>query len=738
MPRFLIPLLRWAASVALFVGVAAVLPAQTKPPAPAHASRPSETLLPNTTQGFIAIANVDTLGEHWNKTQLGHLMADPVMEPFTTNIRRQFEDRWSSIHERFGITLEDMRGVPGGEAAMGLIAPQPGTAAVAILVDAAGKLPQARELIEKAAKTQSQRGAKRSERKVEGCEDTVLQFDLPEPEEEKEAAKAGPDGRSDGKVPAAAPPQSPTRQAFYCLAGNLLVMADDPGVMTGILRRWVGLQKGDSLADHPPFQAVVRRCRDDYSQSTPQIRWFIHPLGYAEAARAATPEGKRRKGKSILEVLRNQGIAGVQGIGGLADFAAEGHELIHRTAIYAPPPCKKSMKMAVLPNRADFTPQPWVPRDVATYTTFYFDILNAFDNFGSLFDELFGQGATGVWADTIESLKNDPNGPQIDLRKELIQPLGQRVSVLTDYQLPITTASERLLFAIEVKNSKAVAAALEKLFKNDPTVKRRILDGLTVWEFVEDETPEVKPPDIEGFGDVPVPPPPHGHKKKKKGGDEEEEERQRLLPHAAVTVWQGHLMIASHKDFLLKVIAPAAKPKLLSDDADFRLVHDDLETFQPKQKCFRFFSRTDEEYRPTYELIRQNKMPESESLFARLLNVLFGEGKKGATRTQQIDGSKLPDYDVVRRFLGPAGMQVTSEPKGWFFKGFTLTKQNPSLPEKAQSGGPVQPSAPAKPSKPVKPPKAIETPKSTEPTKPAAPAEPQPGEPKEDDEGAES
>ena len=53
--------------------------------------------------------------------------------------------------------------------------------------------------------------------------------------------------------------------------------------------------------------------------------------------------------------------------------------------------------------------------------------------------------------------------------------------------------------------------------------------------------------------------------RKKKSDDEEddEEEQQRLLPHAAVTVWEGHLMIASHIDFLLKVIAPAKKPELL-------------------------------------------------------------------------------------------------------------------------------------------------------------------------------
>jgi len=85
-----------------------------------------------------------------------------------------------------------------------------------------------------------------------------------------------------------------------------------------------------------------------------------------------------------------------------------------------------------------------------------FDIANAFDNCGSLLDEFLGQGETGVWDEVKQSLKEDPNGPQVDLREDLIKHLGRRVSVLTDYQLPITTTSERLMFAIEATNPKAV------------------------------------------------------------------------------------------------------------------------------------------------------------------------------------------------------------------------------------------------------------------------------------------
>ena len=88
-------------------------------------------------------------------------------------------------------------------------------------------------------------------------------------------------------------------------------------------------------------------------------------------------------------------------------------------------------------------------------------------------------------------MKTDPNGPHIDLREELITHLGQRVTMLTDYQLPITTSSERLLFAVEANDEKAVAAALEKCLKNDPTVKRRVIDGHVIWELIEEESAKV-------------------------------------------------------------------------------------------------------------------------------------------------------------------------------------------------------------------------------------------------------
>ena len=117
--------------------------------------------------------------------------------------RRQFEDRWSSVHERLGLSIDDVKGIAGGDVGLGIIAPKPGQAVIAIVVDVTGKLTQAQELLQKTAASQVQRGAKPSEVKVD--DNTILQFDLPEAAESQEAGRSTLKGsaRAEGEGQAA-------------------------------------------------------------------------------------------------------------------------------------------------------------------------------------------------------------------------------------------------------------------------------------------------------------------------------------------------------------------------------------------------------------------------------------------------------------------------------------------------------------------------------------------------------
>jgi hypothetical protein len=194
---------------------------------------PAELLFPKSTQGFVAIANVEALIDHFNNTQLGKLASDPVMKPFTEDVKRQFESRWSNVHDRLGVTLEDLRDVPGGEVSVGLIDPAKKQSAIAITVDITGRLKQAQEMLEKINTNLTAQGAKRTELKAPHYPEPIIQFLLPVPEEERE-----PEGAKPGAAPAAAAPKA--RYAFYFMSGNFLCTTDNLDVLRGILARLAG------------------------------------------------------------------------------------------------------------------------------------------------------------------------------------------------------------------------------------------------------------------------------------------------------------------------------------------------------------------------------------------------------------------------------------------------------------------------------------------------------------------
>lgn len=637
----------WIASLSLMV-----LLCQFSPALDARAAGSSETLLPDITKGFVSITNWDQLSEHWNKTQLGQLMNDPSMKSFRKDLRKQFEEQFSRARDKLGLTISDLRGVSTGEACAAVLLLKPKSAdpkakaedmANVILMDVTNNLEKAKGVIETAKANQLKKGAKQSQTVIEGA--TVLVFDVP------------PD------------PKDPRpQQAIYFLRENLLVAVDSLEVAQGILARAAGKRAGVALAETAAFQAVMKRAAADTPGWKPQVRWFVEPLGYLEALQVATPPDQRRKDRNMFELFRNMGYGAVQGVGGYLDFAVEKYEILHRTAAYAPtpPPYEKAMKMMVLPNQSEFAPAPWVPRDIATYSTGYIELPNAFDNFGYVFDPLFGE-QPGAWDEVINGLKLDPNGPQIDLRAEMVARLENRISVLTDYVLPITETSERLLYAIPAKDEAKMTAALAKFYRNDKVIRRRELGGFMVYENPLPEKAKVPEINIEEPGKVRR----RAARQAAQGGN------QPALPNATLTVAHGHLMVASHYDFLKKILEPAKPKETMAGSIDYRVVSKFLNELAPPQSAARIFTRTDEQCRVDYELLREGKLRQSDTMLAKTLNWWSNpSSKKDGSRPQQrIDGRQMPDYQIVRRHLGPGGTYVVSETGGWFLKGFLLSKE---------------------------------------------------------------
>lgn len=602
---------------------------------------PSETLLPASTKGYVSVPNVDALIDAFNKTQFGELVHDPIMEPFVEDLRNQLQAKFRQSGLRLGLQLEDLKGVYSGEVALAAVQPDgdPKQSALIMIVDIAGKRPQATELVTRITANLEARGAKKSSLSLNGVAATQLAL----PKKATETLQ---------------------RVAIYAISGDLLLIGDHQPTMEGILKRFNSPAPTESLRELESYKAIMSRCAKASGDAAPHAKWYVEPFGYVEVSRAANG-GKRRRGKDLAKILSNQGFDAVKGLGGTISLAQQEADVIHNTFVYAPAPdsgerLQKAARMLDFPNGEELAPPVWIPQSVGSYLTLNWKLKEAFEYSKSLVDEMFDD----VFETTLDGLKNDPDGPQVDIRANLVNHLGDRITLLTDNRLPIDVKSERILFAVEVTNSDVVRHTIDKMMRADPNARPVTLEtGETIWEIVNEETIAVSVPELsfDDGGSL-------GSEYESEGDDEEGPR----LPNSAVGVINGHLFIASHVDFIKEVVDNFHKKQPLSSMEDYQEVHEFLSRMSSGEHSMRVFSRTANTYQGAYELIRQGKMPQGETLLAAALNRLLGEDEDGVERKQQIDGSKLPEFSKVAKYFGNAGVTMSTEKDGWIISGCLL------------------------------------------------------------------
>jgi len=615
-------------------------------------SPPSEDLFPATTKGWISVPNVDMLRADFKLTQLGKLIEDPVMQPFMEDLGKQLEEKLDDAGVKLGLKFSDLDGVYGGEVATGMLKPEAkkDSHAVALTVDVTGKNAAAVALLAKIDKNLIAKGAVKASKKLGAT--TLVIYTLP--------MKAGV------KLP---------EKAIYAMEGDTLIASDNEGVLVGMLGR-LGGKAADSLGATVPYKQVTAKVHGKKAPLDTHLRWFIEPLGYAEATRAANG-GKVKRGLDKLKTLREQGFASIQGIGGRVDFHDGEHEVLHQSYVYAPadPKAKdgdkyvKAANILDFPNGDNLEVQDWVPNTVSSYLTLNWNLQKAFEHFGSLFDA-FAEDP-GTWDEIVGGLESDPNGPEINLDKELIAHLGQRVTAIVDHTHPIHPACERVLVAIELNPKdkaaeKKVMDAIKKLMKVEKDARAIQIEGHDAWEVAE-RTEEAVIPDL--IIDSPEFVALEG---------KAVEEVVAVAPPAerkinwAVTVANGHLIFGTHVGLIADVLNEKDKAAQLTNAADLARVRKALVKLGSKEDSFRFFTRTDEACHPTFELLKKGLMPKAETILGRSLNQVFAPTKKGELRKQEIDGKKLPEWAKIAGYFGPAGTYVQSEDEGWLIKGCLL------------------------------------------------------------------
>ncbi|MDA7978192.1 MAG: DUF3352 domain-containing protein [Pirellulales bacterium] len=618
----------------------------------------SAQLLPPSTVAWVSIADINQLSADLKETQYGQLLADPAMQEFVEDLKSQLSEQ----RRGFGLTWDDMLSLAGGETAVAMIHEQDQRPAHLAMIDFTGKLANVPGVISRIDEELKKRGA--TSRNLTVGNTIVIVYSKDDAE-----------------------------RLTYFQYGTWLMATDSRALAESLINRMDNSAE-DSFANNEAFVAVENRLAADAEakQSDAHVKWFVNVIGMAKAQRTlieldhpAPPEGKRSR--NLLDIVTKTGFDGIKGAGGTVTVRTDQYDLLSRIAVYAPRPWEKSLNMITLQNVAQHDVSPWVKREVATHSTFNLDLVASWDAFKWLFDATLGD-ANGAFEDVFEGIAEDPLGPQVNIRDQILAQFTGRVTLVTDNQQPINVNSKRRMLALPIKEGQVagVADALNRLMAPDEEnarLRTTLVPGVEVWELLAEKSSVATEEPTHRAEIIPV------VSVSGPNGQDNVVQPPTMLRQesAAVCVAEGQLIYSSHISFLVDVLKDLEGGRKLANDIVLQNVNQFLDAEVHARGwdgvALKRFGRSEEEIHTPYELARTNRLHESESILARVIRNAVG-GTLAEDGKQWFDGEKLPDFQIVRRFLQPSGQICHAETKeehgfdGWVIIGITLRDRHDS------------------------------------------------------------
>jgi hypothetical protein len=400
-------------------------------------------------------------------------------------------------------------------------------------------------------------------------------------------------------------------QPCYFVRDSFFVLANHPDVIKTVITRWDGGNER-VLANNESFKYIAERCRDENQEGAPLASWFIDPIGIVKTSVAAGGQNNLQAAM-VIGFLPTLGLDRLRGMGGTYDIARGEFDSVSRTVVIMDPPVQ-GLNVFQFPAGTQAPPK-WVPATASSYMLIDWDVAKAYTAIEALVDTFLGPGTT---ARKLQEIADMAEAGNIHVKKDIVDHLAGKVHVISESRADDDLESSRYLVALEIRNAAAVRSTLAKVANIEGFPgKTREFQGETIYEISTGENEQGIP-----------------------------------MFYLGVAVAEGHLMISSDVKALEQVLRGSAGQEPLANSPEYRRI---ARRF-PAETSMISFQRQDAQLKALYDLLRSGQS-----------NEIFGG-------EIEIDFSKLPPFESVRKFLPPAGSYMEPDRRGLRIISFSLKK----------------------------------------------------------------
>jgi len=600
----------------------------------AVAERPSAMkLFPEETVFFVRLADAHEFGQRLQDTALGRMIRDPQLEPFVQQLYGDVGRIYTEQAEaKVGLSWDDLRRMPRGEFALGLVARPERRPALLVLIDQGESPSVAERLLDRALALATERGAEIATETIGGVEVTVVR-----------AA------------------DRPNRMFGVFERENTIVAATDPDVLRHVLWHWDGgsqrgsvsnevLNNGDAtssavnadgedaghdfvpsrtLAENDRFLTIARQCRRP-QDPPPHLLFFIDPI---ELARGV---GRNQGGvQFVMGLLPALGLDGLLGIGGTLTFASQQYDDVIQLHLLLENPRAGLLQLPAF-EHGDTTPPPFVPHTVESYLGTNVNFRTTYDRLLSLIETYRPRGSMEKFVQ--ERISNQLG---IDFPTEVIDNMTGRISWLTGYDKPARLQSRQQVLAAELKDEAAARESLKTVLAKYPHLfEERQFGNVTYHAFLSERLRDL-----------------------------EEDERP---VHPFVAILDGHFFIGGSTQLFEQCIAARdGTSQRLADSEDYARAREMLgQESRNVAPVLLSINRAEESIRQWYELLTSDKT-----------RAMVDENKQSrpilGALADALDAHQLPPFEVLAPYFAPGGAILYDTDTGYHAIRFTLRNSPP-------------------------------------------------------------